>query len=106
MIRALMLSAAALIALPAAAQDIAITNAKLVIGDGSAPIEGGTVDVRGGKVVAAGARIAVPAGVETVDAEGRYVTPGIVAAQIGRAHGWTSVPNAHAVCRRLPGKKR
>ncbi|MBB5706203.1 amidohydrolase family protein [Sphingopyxis panaciterrulae] len=80
MIRALMLSAAALIALPAAAQDIAITNAKLVIGDGSAPIEGGTVVVRGGKVVAAGARIAVPAGVETVDAEGRYVTPGIVAA--------------------------
>ena len=80
MIRALMLSAAALIAWSAAAQDIAITNAKLVIGDGSAPIEGGTVIVRGGKVVAAGARIAVPAGVETVDAEGRYVTPGIVAA--------------------------
>src|SRR3546814_10343124 len=97
MIRARMLSAAALIALPAAAQDIAITNAKLVIGDGSAPIEGGTAVVRGGKVVAAGARIAVPAGVETVDAEGRYVTPGIVAAfsrvgltevdaEIGRAH--------------------
>lgn len=80
MMRALLLSAAAMIALPAAAQDIAITNAKLVIGDGSAPIEGGTVVVRGGKVVAAGAGVAVPAGVERVDAEGRYVTPGIVAA--------------------------
>jgi imidazolonepropionase-like amidohydrolase len=80
MMRALLLSAAALIALPAAAQDVAITNAKLVIGDGSAPIEGGTVVVRGGKVVAAGAGVAVPAGVERVDAEGRYVTPGIVAA--------------------------
>ncbi|RYD38785.1 MAG: amidohydrolase, partial [Sphingomonadales bacterium] len=65
---------------PAAAQDVAITNAKLVIGDGSAPIEGGTVVVRGGKVVAAGAGVAVPAGVERVDAQGRYVTPGIVAA--------------------------
>lgn len=80
MIRALLLSAAALIAAPAAAQDIAITNAKLVIGDGSAPIDGGTVVVRGGKVVAAGAGVAVPAGVERVDAGGRWVTPGIVAA--------------------------
>ncbi|MCW0197859.1 amidohydrolase family protein [Sphingopyxis sp.] len=80
MIRTLLLSAAALIALPATAQDIAITNAKLVIGDGSAPIEGGTVVVRGGKVVAAGRGVAVPAGIESVDAEGRYVTPGIVAA--------------------------
>ena len=67
-------------ALPAAAQDIAITNARLVIGDGSAPVEGGTVVVRGGKVVAAGAGVGVPAGIERVDAEGRWVTPGIVAA--------------------------
>src|SRR3546814_14358784 len=81
MIRALMRSAAALaLALPAAAQDVAITNAKLVIGDGSAPIEGGTVVVRGGKVVAAGAGVSVPAGVERVDAQGKYVTPGIVTA--------------------------
>lgn len=80
MIRALLLSAGALIAVPAAAQDIAITNAKLVIGDGSAPIDGGTVVVRGGKVVAAGVGVAVPAGIERVDAGGRWVTPGIVAA--------------------------
>jgi imidazolonepropionase-like amidohydrolase len=68
------------LAVPAAGQDIAITNAKLVIGDGSAPIDGGTVVVRGGKVVAAGAGVAVPAGIERVDAGGRWVTPGIVAA--------------------------
>lgn len=80
MMRGLLLSAAALTAAPAAAQDIAIVNAKLVIGDGSAPVEGGTVVVRGGKVVAAGAGVAVPAGIERVDAQGHYVTPGIVAA--------------------------
>lgn len=80
MMRALLLSAAALIAAPVAAQDVAIVNAKLVIGDGSAPIEGGTVVVRGGKVVAAGAGAVVPAGIERVDAGGRWVTPGIVAA--------------------------
>ena len=74
------LVAALALAVPAAGQDIAITNAKLVIGDGSAPIDGGTVVVRGGKVVAAGAGVAVPAGIERVDAGGRWVTPGIVAA--------------------------
>ena len=81
MIDKLLLCTAAALALaaPAAAQDVAITNAKLVIGDGAGPIEGGTVVVRGGRVVAAGAGVAVPAGVRTVDAGGRYVTPGIFA---------------------------
>ncbi|HMP45959.1 MAG TPA: amidohydrolase family protein [Sphingopyxis sp.] len=74
------LVAALAFASPAHAQDVAIVNAKLVIGDGSAPVEGGTVVVRGGKVVAAGAGVAVPAGVERVDAGGRWVTPGLVAA--------------------------
>lgn len=75
----LLLLTAAFLATPAAAQSVAITNARLVIGDGSAPIDGGTVVVRNGKVVAAGAGVAVPAGIETIDAGGRYVTPGIVA---------------------------
>ena len=77
----LLLGAAAAFALaaPAAAQDVAITNAKLVIGDGSAPIEGGTVVVRGGKVVAAGAGVAVPTGVRVIDAGGKWVSPGIFA---------------------------
>jgi imidazolonepropionase-like amidohydrolase len=61
------------------AQDVVITNARLVIGDGSAPVEGATVVVRGGRVAAAGAGVAVPAGMRAVDAAGRYVTPGIVA---------------------------
>ena len=74
MMRALILSAAALaFALPAAAQDVAIVNATLVIGDGSAPIEGGSVIVRGGKVVAAGDGVVVPAGMERIDAEGAWV---------------------------------
>ena len=75
----LLLLSAAFLAAPAAAQSVAITNAKLVIGDGSAPIEGGTVIVRDGRVVAAGRSVAVPAGTATVDAGGRWVTPGIVA---------------------------
>jgi imidazolonepropionase-like amidohydrolase len=76
----LLIAAAAMgAAFPAAAQTVAVTNAKLVIGDGSAPVEGGTVVVRDGRVVAAGAGIAVPAGVPVVDAGGRWVTPGLFA---------------------------
>lgn len=78
--KALLLAAAALgVAFPAAAQTVAVTNARLVIGDGSAPVEGGTVVVRDGRVVAAGRAVAVPAGVPVVDAGGRWVTPGIFA---------------------------
>lgn len=79
--KTLLLSAAAIVGLsaPAVAQDIAITNAKLVVGDGSAPVEGGTVVVRGGRVVSAGAGVAVPAGMRVIDAGGRWVSPGIFA---------------------------
>jgi imidazolonepropionase-like amidohydrolase len=70
---------AAFTAIPAAAQTIAITNGRIAIGDGSAPIENGTVLIRDGRIVAAGGNVAVPAGAQRVDAEGRWVTPGIVA---------------------------
>jgi len=65
--------------LPAAAQTVAITGGRVVIGDGSEPIDGGIVVVRDGRVVAAGAGIAVPAGAQVIDARGKWVTPGIVA---------------------------
>ncbi len=70
---------AALIAAPAAAQTIAITNGKVAIGDGSAPIDNGTVVIRNGRIVAAGANVSVPADAQRIDAEGRWVTPGLVA---------------------------
>lgn len=79
----LLLSAAALgalAAIPAQAQNVAITHARLVIGDGSEPIADGTVLVQGGKVVAAGPVVAIPAGVSTIDAGGKWVTPGLVVA--------------------------
>lgn len=63
---------------PALAQTIAITNGRVIIGDGSEPIDGGTVVIRNGRVVAAGAGVAVPAGAQVVDANGRWVTPGLV----------------------------
>lgn len=72
-------SALALAASPASAQDIAITNATVALGDGSDPIENATVVVRDGRVVAAGSGVAVPAGVPTLDGSNAWVTPGLVA---------------------------
>jgi imidazolonepropionase-like amidohydrolase len=71
--------AATAFAVPAAAQTVAITGGRVVIGDGSEPIDGGTVVIRDGRVVAAGANVAVPAGAQVVDARGKWVTPGVVA---------------------------
>ena len=67
-------------AAPALAQTVAITGGKVVIGDGSDPIDGGIVLVQNGKVVAAGRNVAIPAGVPKVDATGKWVTPGLVVA--------------------------
>tara|TARA_R110000868_G_scaffold24852_19_gene97459 strand:+ start:1913 stop:3208 length:1296 start_codon:yes stop_codon:yes gene_type:complete len=75
----LLASAAALIAAPLAAQTTAITGGKVVIGDGSAPIDGGTVLIRGDRVVAAGANVTIPADARRIDATGKWVTPGIFA---------------------------
>lgn len=74
-------STLALSAAPAMAQDVTITNASVVIGDGSEPIEGGVVIVDDGKVVFAGKP--TPGQTFTtdmlIDAGGAYVTPGIFA---------------------------
>lgn len=80
MTRFSLLSALALaLAAPAAAETIVITGGTVALGDGSAPIANGTVIIRDGRIVAAGAGIAVPAGARTIDATGKWVTPGIVA---------------------------
>ena len=78
--RRLLLTAAALaaFALPAAAQDFAVTNARLMTAGPAGEIASGTVVVRGGRITAVGANAPVPSGMRTVDAGGRIVTPGLV----------------------------
>ncbi len=80
--RSILLAIAALalpIAAPVSAETIAITNATVATGDGSAPIQGGTVVIRDGRIVAAGAGVAVPSDARVIDGTGKWVTPGIVA---------------------------
>jgi imidazolonepropionase-like amidohydrolase len=78
-IKHLLAAATCFLAAPALAQTYAITGGTVALGDGSEPIEGGTVVIRDGRIVAAGRGVAVPAGAQTVDATGKWVTPGIVA---------------------------
>lgn len=71
--------ALAALASPAYAETIAITGGKVIVGDGSNPVDGGTVIIRDGSIVAAGGNVAIPAGATIVDATGKWVTPGIIA---------------------------
>jgi len=66
-----------LLASLALAADLAIVNATLLPVSGPT-VPKGTLLVRDGKIAAVGANVTVPAGVEVVDAGGRYLMPGII----------------------------
>lgn len=79
MIRSLLLaSAAGALAFPAAAQTVAIVNARLEPVS-SAAIPNGTLLIKDGKIAALGAKVTVPAGAKVIDAKGGVVTPGFIA---------------------------
>ncbi|HYD45392.1 MAG TPA: imidazolonepropionase, partial [Phenylobacterium sp.] len=69
---------AALIAGSAAAQTIAITNARLVTMGPAGEIASGTVVMQNGRITAVGAGVRPPAGAQVIDAGGRIVTPGLM----------------------------
>jgi imidazolonepropionase-like amidohydrolase len=66
-------------ALPLASQVIAITGGTVYPVSGPR-IENGTVVITNGVITAVGANVAVPAGAQRIDATGKWVTPGFVAA--------------------------
>ena len=81
MIRALLLGCAAAAALsaPAAAETIAITNARIHTLGSAGDIASGTLVLRDGRVAAVGPNVPVPAGARVIDGRGKVVTPGFVA---------------------------
>jgi imidazolonepropionase-like amidohydrolase len=68
------------VASPTLAQTTAIVGGTLAIGDGSQPMPDGVVLFRDGRIIAAGAGIAVPPGAIVIDAHGKWVAAGMVAA--------------------------
>jgi imidazolonepropionase-like amidohydrolase len=61
----------------AAAQDVAITNARIVVGSGQV-IESGTIIVRGGKIVSVSPGAAPTQGLRAIDAKGMSAMPGFI----------------------------
>jgi imidazolonepropionase-like amidohydrolase len=61
----------------ATAQDIAITNARIIVGSGQV-IDSGTIVVRGGKIVSVSPGTAPTQGLRTIDAKGMSAMPGFI----------------------------
>lgn len=72
-----LLAASLLSATAAHAQDVAITNARIVVGNGTV-IESGTIVVRGGKIESVSAGSARTQGLRTLDARGMSAMPGFI----------------------------
>ena len=62
---------------PLSAQDLTITNARIVVGNGSV-IERGSIVVRGGKIVSVAAGAPAAAAGQTIDAKGMSAMPGFI----------------------------
>ncbi len=81
MIRKLLLSTATLVsvATTAAAQDVAIVNAKVWTGTEAGTLDNATIYISDGVIEGMGVNFAAPSGTQTIDVGGNWVTPGIIA---------------------------
>ena len=66
-------------ALPAFAQDLFINDAKIVTNTALGVIENGDVMIKNGKITAIGGELTAPSGIDVIEAEGKWVTPGLFA---------------------------
>jgi imidazolonepropionase-like amidohydrolase len=78
-------------ALPASAQDLVVTNVRIIVGNGQV-IEQGSIVVRGGRIASVGAVAAGAPGARTVDGRGLTAMPGFIDAHrhviSGNAEAW------------------
>ncbi|MPZ99902.1 MAG: amidohydrolase family protein [Dehalococcoidia bacterium] len=57
---------------------LAVTGGRVWDGTGSAPLDGATVLIEDGRITALSAGIEPPAGIERIEAGGRFVMPGLI----------------------------
>src|SRR4051812_9710917 len=74
---AIAISFASAIAAPSSAQDLTITNAHIVVGNGTV-IDKGSIVVRGGKIVSVGPGAPSAKGGQTIDAKGMSAMAGFI----------------------------
>jgi imidazolonepropionase-like amidohydrolase len=77
---AIAIAAAMGLAAPALAQNVVFEGGRVIVGDGSAPIENATVVVENGKITQVGpaANVKAPAGATRVDAKGKTIMPTLI----------------------------
>lgn len=73
------LLALSLVALPAAAETVAITNVRLETVSPLGAVPKGTIVITDGRIAAIGPQVAIPVGARMVDGQGQVVTPGFIA---------------------------
>src|SRR5215467_10508467 len=73
------LGAGGIVSTFASAQSIAVTNVRIVDGNGGAPVEQGTIVMEGRKILAVGpaSNISIPPGAQRIDGGGRTAMPGL-----------------------------
>jgi imidazolonepropionase-like amidohydrolase len=67
---------------PLAAQNLVIRGGTLIDGTGKAPQRGVTILIRSGKIEAVGPDVKVPSGVKVVEADGKFIIPGLIDARV------------------------
>src|SRR5678815_1883112 len=76
--KATLLAIALLVPALAAAQNVAITNVKIIVGSGQV-IDSGTIIVRDGKIATiTGGSVQIPRGLQVIDAKGMSAMPGFI----------------------------
>jgi imidazolonepropionase-like amidohydrolase len=87
------LGAAGIIATSASAQSIALTNVRIVDGNGGMPVEHGTIVIDGRKIVAIGSTLntSIPADARSIDEGGRTALPGLADMHVHLTGGWDGV---------------
>ena len=64
----------------AAAQEIAIVNGTVITAGENGTVENATILIAEGKIVEVGEKVELPIGIEVIDASGKFITPGFIAA--------------------------
>jgi imidazolonepropionase-like amidohydrolase len=80
MVRRLLFILLCLWATPAQAQDLVLRGGTVINADGSPPVADAIVVVRGGRIAEVGrrGRVRIPAGVQVIDAAGRWIVSGYI----------------------------
>ena len=87
------LGASGILSTFASAQSIAVTNVRIVDGNGGAPVEHGTIVMEGRKILAVGpaSNIPIPLGARRIDGGGRTAMPGLADMHVHLTGGWDGI---------------